>query len=90
MCARVRVCRHPGNLLRTPDGMLCILDWGLVTSVRNDLQLTLIEHVAHLTASDYAKVPSDLVKLGFVPEGAESVVIDNGNEHTRLEPKRRL
>eukprot|EP00966_Prymnesium_polylepis_P123072 2845662-Prymnesium_polylepis.1 len=34
-------------------------------------QLTLIEHVAHLTAADYDKVPSDLVKLGFVPEGAE-------------------
>lgn len=29
---------------------------GLVTSVRPDLQLTLIEHVAHLTAADYAKV----------------------------------
>ena len=69
---------HPGNLLRTPDGQLCILDWGLVTSVTPDLQLTLIEHVAHLTAADYAKVPSDLVKLGFVPDGAESVVIDNG------------
>ena len=67
-----------GNLLRTSDGKLCILDWGLVTTVRPDLQLTLIEHVAHLTASDYAKVPSDLVKLGFVPEGAESTVIDNG------------
>ena len=67
-----------GNLLRTSDGKLCILDWGLVTTVRPDLQLTLIEHVAHLTASDYAKVPSDLVKLGFVPEGDESTVIDNG------------
>ena len=69
---------HPGNLLRTADGKLCILDWGLVTTVRPDLQLTLIEHVAHLTASDYAKVPSDLVKLGFVPDGAEKSVIDNG------------
>jgi aarF domain-containing kinase len=68
----------PGNLLRTPDGKLCILDWGLVTTVNPDLQLTLIEHVAHLTASDYAKVPGDLVKLGFVPEGAEATVIDNG------------
>ena len=78
---------HPGNLLRTPDGRLCILDWGLVTTVRPDLQLTLIEHVAHLTAADYAKVPTDLVKLGFVPcatrrtrtEGTRT----NGTEGTR-------
>eukprot|EP00962_Isochrysis_galbana_P012878 scaffold3654_cov115-Isochrysis_galbana.AAC.3 len=46
---------HPGNLLRTADGRLCILDWGLVTSIEPELQLTLIEHVAHLTAEDYAK-----------------------------------
>jgi hypothetical protein len=46
---------HPGNLLRTADGRLCILDWGLVTTIEPELQLTLIEHVAHLTAEDYAK-----------------------------------
>merc|ERR1719201_2362150 len=69
---------HPGNLLRTPDGRLCVLDWGLTTTIDKDLQLTLIEHVAHLTAQDYAKVPGDLVKLGFVPEGSEHVVESNG------------
>jgi len=69
---------HPGNLLRTPDGRLCILDWGLVTSIGPDLQLSLIEHVAHLTAQDYAKVPSDLVKLGFVPKGGEAAVTSAG------------
>jgi len=58
---------HPGNLLRTPEGKLCILDWGLVTSLDPDLQITLIEHVAHLTSGDYAEVPQDLVLLGFVP-----------------------
>ena len=69
---------HPGNLLRTPDGRLCILDWGLVSTLDPDLRLTLIEHVAHLVARDYAKIPSDLVKLGFVPEGGEAAALDNG------------
>ena len=68
---------HPGNLLRTKDGKLCILDWGLVTTVDEELQLTFLEHVAHLTAQDYAKVPSDLIGLGFVPEGMEEAIRDS-------------
>ncbi len=31
---RFLVCRHPGNLLRTPEGKICILDFGLMTEVR--------------------------------------------------------
>jgi len=65
---------HPGNLLRTPDGRLCILDWGLVQEMPADLRLTMIEHIAHLVSRDYAKVPNDLVLLGFVPEGQEDAV----------------
>uniref|UniRef100_A0A6U2CV00 ABC1 atypical kinase-like domain-containing protein n=2 Tax=Hemiselmis andersenii TaxID=464988 RepID=A0A6U2CV00_HEMAN len=66
---------HPGNLLRTPAGKLCILDWGLVQTLPADLRLSFIEHIAHLTAADYEKVPSDLVKLGFVPEGKEGEIV---------------
>ena len=29
---------HPGNLLRTTDGRLCILDWGMTLGVPNNLQ----------------------------------------------------
>jgi len=67
---------HPGNLLRSPDGRLCILDWGLVQSIPGDLRLTFIEHIAHLTAKDYDKVPKDLIALGFVPEGKELEIQD--------------
>lgn len=58
---------HPGNLLRTPDGRLCILDWGMVINVPQDLQLSLLEFIADLNAKNYEDVPDDLVKLQFVP-----------------------
>ncbi|KAH8060161.1 hypothetical protein JL722_5121 [Aureococcus anophagefferens] len=38
------------------------------------LQVAYIEHIAHLVAKDYASVPADLVKLGFVPEGYEEAI----------------
>jgi predicted unusual protein kinase regulating ubiquinone biosynthesis (AarF/ABC1/UbiB family) len=69
---------HPGNLKRTPEGKLCIMDWGLVTAVAPDLQETYIEHIAHLVSRDYDEVPGDLVKLGFVGEGMEALAQEKG------------
>jgi serine/threonine protein kinase len=69
---------HPGNLLRTPEGKLCILDWGMVTRLPPELQLTLIEHMAHLTSGDYAEVPRDLLLLGFIPEDKAHLIEDSG------------
>jgi predicted unusual protein kinase regulating ubiquinone biosynthesis (AarF/ABC1/UbiB family) len=58
---------HPGNLLRTHDGRLCILDFGMIINVPEDLQLSLLEFIADLNAKNYEDVPDDLVKLKFVP-----------------------
>jgi len=69
---------HPGNLLRTPDGRLCILDWGMVTTLNPDLQSTLIEHMAHLTSADYDEIPRDLLLLGFIPEDKADLIEDSG------------
>ena len=47
---------HPGNLRRTPDGRLCIMDWGLVTTVAPGLQVSFVDHISHLVSKDYAEV----------------------------------
>ncbi|KAL7522081.1 hypothetical protein ACHAWX_006766 [Stephanocyclus meneghinianus] len=76
---------HPGNLLRTTDGRLCILDWGMVTRLEPDLQLTLIEHMAHLTSADYEEIPKDLLLLGFIPEDKSDLIKDSGVVDTLAE-----
>jgi ABC1 atypical kinase-like domain len=69
---------HPGNLLRTTDGKLCILDWGMVTTIDSDLQLTLIEHMAHLTSADYNELPRDLLLLGFIEPNKANLIESSG------------
>ena len=63
---------HPGNLLRTKDGRLCILDFGMTLDVDPTLQYSLLEYIAHCTSDNYEKVPEDLVNMGFLkPERLE-------------------
>lgn len=69
---------HPGNLLRTKDGKLCILDFGMTLEVDPKLQYSLLEYVAHLTSDDYEKLPEDLAALGFLKEGKLEFVRRSG------------
>ena len=50
----------------------------MVTRLDSDLQLTLIEHMAHLTSADYEELPRDLLLLGFVPEDKADAIDDSG------------
>jgi len=56
---------HPGNLLRTKDGRLCILDFGMTLQVPKDLQYSLLEFISHINSEDYEALPQDFVNLGF-------------------------
>jgi len=69
---------HPGNLMRTNDGKLCILDHGMVLKTDPELQYTLLEFIAHLTSESYDRVPTDLVTLGFLKEEKLQTVIASG------------
>nr|CAB3451492.1 unnamed protein product [Digitaria exilis] len=60
---------HPGNMIRTPDGKLAILDFGLVTKLTDDQKYGMIEAISHLIHRDYDAIVKDFVKLGFIPEG---------------------
>ncbi|ABO97192.1 predicted protein, partial [Ostreococcus lucimarinus CCE9901] len=64
---------HPGNLLRTNDGKLCILDWGLVTPVSKDLSAAILRFIAHLVSKDFEAVPGDLDAMGFIPSELKGV-----------------
>ncbi|KAL4854874.1 Protein ACTIVITY OF BC1 COMPLEX KINASE 3 [Chlorella vulgaris] len=57
---------HPGNLLRTSDGRIAILDHGLIQEVPADYSLALLEYIAHLSVGDWDSLADDLVALGFV------------------------
>ena len=63
-----RRLHQPGNLLRTTDGKLCILDWGMTLGVPDDLQYALLEFIAHINTEDYDSIPQDFINLGFSPE----------------------
>jgi aarF domain-containing kinase len=63
---------HPGNMLRTPDGKLVILDFGLMTKITDDQKYGMIEAIAHLIHRDYDEIGNDFVKLDFIPKGVDT------------------
>jgi hypothetical protein len=67
-----------GNLLRTTDGKLCILDFGMTLDVDPNLQYSLLEYIAHCSSDNYDKVPEDLVNMGFLQQDQLDLVEESG------------
>lgn len=63
---------HPGNMMRTTDGKLAILDFGLMTEVTEDQKYGMIEAIVHLINRDYSEIGQDFINLDFIPKGTDT------------------
>lgn len=66
---------HPGNMMRTQDGKLCILDFGLMTEITDDQKYGVIEAIVHLLNRDYTEIGQDFINLDFIPKGTDTTPI---------------
>lgn len=57
-----------GNLIRTLDGKLAILDFGLMTQITENQKFGMIEAISHLVHRDYQGIGDDFKRLDFIPE----------------------
>ncbi len=58
--------------MRTNDGKLAILDFGLMTEVTDNQKYGMIEAIAHLLNRDYTEIGQDFINLDFIPEGTDT------------------
>eukprot|EP00737_Agarophyton_chilense_P001966 gb/GEZJ01002221.1/.p1 GENE.gb/GEZJ01002221.1/~~gb/GEZJ01002221.1/.p1 ORF type:complete len:707 (+),score=97.08 gb/GEZJ01002221.1/:6072-8192(+) len=63
---------HGGNLLRTKEGKLCYLDFGMCVEVEQETRYNLVAAIVRLINRDYENLAEDFLKLGFLPPDAET------------------
>ena len=59
-------------MLRTKDGKLAILDFGLMTEITDNQKYGMVEAIAHLINRDYSEIGQDFINLDFIPEGTDT------------------
>ena len=62
---------HPGNLLRTKDGKLAYLDYGMMGYVDESIRQGLIRATLHLVNREYEALADDFVTLGMLPPNSD-------------------
>lgn len=63
---------HGGNLLRTRDGKLCYLDFGMCVEVEEHIRYDLIVAIVRLINRDFENLAQEFIKLGFLPKDADT------------------
>ncbi|CAJ1953251.1 unnamed protein product [Sphenostylis stenocarpa] len=66
---------HPGNLLRTYDGKLAYLDFGMTGEFKQELRDGFMEACLHLVNRDFDALAKDFVTLGLLPPTADKEAV---------------
>uniref|UniRef100_A0A162AE09 Protein kinase domain-containing protein n=1 Tax=Daucus carota subsp. sativus TaxID=79200 RepID=A0A162AE09_DAUCS len=66
---------HPGNLLRSSDGKLAYLDFGMMGEFKEEFRDGFIEACLHLINRDYDELAKDFVTLGLIPPSADKEAV---------------
>ncbi|KAJ8769401.1 hypothetical protein K2173_002721 [Erythroxylum novogranatense] len=66
---------HPGNLLRTYDGKLAYLDFGMMGEFKQELRDGFIAACLHLVNRDFGALANDFVTLGLLPPTANKEAV---------------
>lgn len=61
--------------MRTTDGKLAILDFGLMTEVTENQKYGMVEAIVHHLNRDYSEIGQDFINLDFIPEGTDTTPI---------------
>ena len=68
---------HPGNLLVTPQGQLCLLDFGLCAEVDPPARTAMTKAIVNLLARDFdSLVHKDAKQLGFLPHDYDTTELE--------------
>lgn len=63
---------HPGNLQVTPDGKLCLIDFGLCAEIDQKSRNAMTTAIVHLLSGDFDSLISrDAKELGFLPDSLD-------------------
>jgi aarF domain-containing kinase len=64
---------HPGNLLVTQDGKLCLIDFGLCTEIDERSRNAMTKAIVHLLMKDFdTLIDDDAKELGFLPRNFDT------------------
>jgi predicted unusual protein kinase regulating ubiquinone biosynthesis (AarF/ABC1/UbiB family) len=66
---------HRGNLLKTPDRKLALIDFGMVVDIDEDFRYSLFGLVIGLQNKDLPLVTENLLKLGFLKDTTQLDVL---------------